>query len=306
MPGVLVNKVYDFKGHRDAVYALAQGQDAQHFFSAGGDGLVAGWDMAHPDQGNLIAKVDKSVYALHYLPIRKWLAVGHNQDGIHCIDVESKKEVSSLQLTTNSIFDIQSIGDHLLVATGDGSIFVVDILTNKSIKRISASTQSVRCLAINPQQNEFAAGYSDNHIRIFSLDDYSLEKEWLAHDNSVFALRYTPDFKFLISASRDARLKRWEVGNQYQKNQEVVAHLYAINNLAFSPDAKHFITCSMDKTIKVWNSEEMKLLKVIDRARHGGHGTSVNKVLWLSDHRLVSASDDRNISIWDIHFENLA
>jgi WD40 repeat protein len=61
----------------------------------------------------------------------------------------------------------------------------------------------------------------------------------------------------------------------------------------------------MDKSIKVWNTEDMKLLKVIDRARHGGHGTSVNKILWLSEHRLVSAGDDRNIIIWDIHFENV-
>jgi WD40 repeat protein len=60
----------------------------------------------------------------------------------------------------------------------------------------------------------------------------------------------------------------------------------------------------MDKSIKVWDSEKLKLLKVIDRARHAGHGTSVNKVLWTSyQNQLLSASDDRTISVWNINFE---
>jgi len=304
MPGILVNKLYDFKGHRSSVYALEKGNTPNIFFSAGGDGLVARWNMQHPDQGELMAKVPNSVYALHYLTDRNLLAVGHNQDGVHFIDVEAKKEVASLQLTSNSIFDIQSYKNLLFVSTGDGTIFVVDVSTYKTVQKISGSTQSVRCLAINPETKELAAGYSDFYIRVFSLEDFTLKTEWLSHNNSVFALRYSNDHKFLISASRDARLKKWDAASPYQNMQEVPAHLYAINNLAFSPDGKHFITCSMDKTIKVWNAESMKLLKVIDRARHGGHGTSVNKVLWLSDHRLVSASDDRNICVWDIHFEN--
>jgi WD40 repeat protein len=82
-----------------------------------------------------------------------------------------------------------------------------------------------------------------------------------------------------------------------------VAHLYAINHLDFSPNGKHFVTCSMDKSIKVWDAEKLKLLKVIDRARHAGHGTSVNKVLWTKyQDQLLSASDDRTISVWNLIF----
>jgi hypothetical protein len=47
----------------------------------------------------------------------------------------------------------------------------------------------------------------------------------------------------------------------------------------------------------------LKLLKVIDRARHAGHGFSVNKLLWTNHHnQLLSASDDRSISVWQIIF----
>jgi WD40 repeat protein len=71
--------------------------------------------------------------------------------------------------------------------------------------------------------------------------------------------------------------------------------------LLFSPDGKYFATASMDKSIKVWDTTAMKLLKVIDKARHAGHGTSVNKLLWTAfNNQLISTSDDRSISVWDI------
>ena len=93
------------------------------------------------------------------------------------------------------------------------------------------------------------------------------------------------------------------MGARYAQQTEIVAHMYAINHIDFSPDGKHFVTCSMDKSIKVWDAEEFQLLKVIDKSRHAGHGTSVNKLLWTNfSDQLVSASDDRTISIWNIIF----
>jgi WD40 repeat protein len=63
----------------------------------------------------------------------------------------------------------------------------------------------------------------------------------------------------------------------------------------------------MDKSIKVWDAEKLALLKVIDRSRHAGHGTSINKVLWSNyDSQLLSASDDRTISVWSLNFEKQA
>ena len=158
-------------------------------------------------------------------------------------------------------------------------------------------------MAVNEENGEVAVGYSDNFIRVFDLDTLRQKREWLAHANSVFTVRYAPGGKYLMSGSRDARLKAWGVASDYRLAGEVVAHMYAINHLDFSPDGKHFVTCSMDKSLKVWNFEALALVKVIDRARHAGHATSVNKVLWTAHHdQLVSASDDRTISVWNIIF----
>lgn len=301
---VQVTKLNSFTGHRDGVYSLQRSSSDHHFFSASGDGMVVMWDMKEPDKGELIAKLSNSIYALLYHQERDVLVAGHNYEGIHFLDWKNKKEVGSLQLTKAAVFDLQHLGDILFVATGEGTVLVVDIGRLSIVKRIKVSEKSARTIAIHPGRGEFAVGYSDYHIRVFDLESYELKYDYQGHGNSIFSLRYTPDGNFLLSGSRDARLKAWDVSASYNRAAEVVAHMYAINHIEFSPDNKHFVTCSLDKSIKVWDAAELRLLKVIDKARHAGHGTSVNKLLWTSfQNQLLSASDDRSVSNWRIKFE---
>ncbi len=303
MSAVQVNKLHSFTGHRDCVYTLQGGEQPNLFFSGAGDGMVVLWDLQNPGDGELMAKLPNSIYSLHHLADKKLLVVGQNFSGIHLIDYQNKSELASLQLTASYIFDIQSFNNDLVIATGDGSVIIVDLEAWTLKKSISLSDKSARAIAINPTRGEVAIGYSDHAIRIFSLGDYALKQEIKAHDNSVFTLSYSPDGDYLFSGARDARLKVWEVNSNYALAAEVAAHLYAINHLTFSPDGTLFATASMDKSIKVWRTKNVELLKVIDKGRHAGHGTSVNKLLWTSfNNQLVSASDDRTISAWDLLF----
>jgi WD40 repeat protein len=302
MTQVQIKRLHSLTGHRDAVYTVHPGGEAGQFFSGSGDGMVVHWDLKDPENGDLIAKLPNSVYALHYQPSRDLLIAGHNYDGIHFLDWKNKKEVASLKLTEGAIFDIQTAGDHVIVGSGDGLVTLVDIGTMTVAAKVKASEKSARTIAVHPSTGEIAVGFSDNYIRVFD-ERLALKYEWQAHAKSVFTLQFSSDGQLLLSGSRDARLKAWDVQSGYCQAGEVVAHMYAINHIEFSPDGKHFVTCSMDKSIKVWDSKALKLLKVIDRARHAGHATSVNKLLWTDYHQqLVSASDDRSISVWQIIF----
>jgi WD40 repeat protein len=149
--------------------------------------------------------------------------------------------------------------------------------------------------------NDLIAGYSDNHIRVIGLNDFRPIKAWEAHKNSVFSLRKDPGGAYLLSGSRDAHLKIWDIRSDYSLVESIVAHMFTINSIDYNPGGTHFISGSMDKTIKLWDAHQFKLLKVIDKARFGGHISSVNKLVWSNyKNRVISCSDDRTISLWDI------
>ncbi|GAB4025714.1 WD40 repeat domain-containing protein [Spirosoma koreense] len=296
-----VEKIDTFGGHRDCVYSLEGGLETNQFFSSGADGLVVRWQLDRPDRGTLIAKVSASVYAIALHPTSKLLWVGQNYEGLHLIDTDQKQEARSLKLTSAAIFAINFYKNDAFVALSDGVVVVLDAEQLAVKKYLKASGQAARCLAINPIEREVAVGYSDNSVRIFDLITYDLKRMIPAHTNSVFTLAYSPDFRYLLTAGRDAHLKVWDAEKEYSLQTDIVAHLFAINHLTYSPDGSLLATASMDKSIKIWDADTYRLLKVVDRARHAGHGTSVNKLLWTDYNReLLSASDDRTISVWQL------
>ena len=301
MSKIEVNKLQTLTGHNDCIYALVEGCDPRYFYTGAGDGMVVEWDQDHPKDGKLIARLPHSVYALAIDFSRNLLVIGHNFEGIHVIDLNESKEIWSLKLTDQAIFDIKIFGDEAYVGTGNGVLIVVDITTKAVKKHIKLSEKSIRVMSLAKDKRELAIGLSDHTVKILDLsDNFKPIANLTGHTNSVFALSYAPDESILASAGRDAHLKFWET-DSYSLQENIVAHMYAINYLYFKENGNLLVTCSMDKSIKVWDANERKLLKVIDKARNAGHGTSINKVIWSSYHdNVISVSDDRTISIWQI------
>jgi len=298
---VMVEKVGLYTGHSDCIYTLCKGTTPTTFYSSGADGMVVAWDITLPNQGQLVAKVANSVYALAVHNAAQNLYLGQNFEGIHKINLLDKAELASKNLGKIPIFDIQLLDGKLLCALGNGSVVVLNAETLLLEKQLQFSNQSARRIAISPNKEFLAVAFSDWQIRILDSESLKIKATLEGHTNSVFATRFSPDGKYLLSAGRDAHIKVWDATNNFLLVHDIPAHLFAINDFCFHPTKPLFTTCSMDKSIKVWSAIDFRLLKVIDKSRHAGHGNSVNRLLWLeTDEVLVSAGDDRNIHLWKL------
>ena len=298
MKALKIERLDTFAGHRGAIYALSSGHESHEIYSAGSDGWVVQWNLQKPDLGKVLAQITGSVYAMAYDAPSGIFWVGQNFEGIHGIRVADQSRIFSIQIPSLSIFAIEIIEGQVWLGHQDGLITVIDQATQSVKKRIKAGESNVRSFCILPNR-ELAVGASDGFIRIFDLD-FKLKNAWKAHATSVFSMVYQFEFDALVSVGRDAYLKKWNLAGERQ-GEEVPAHIYSINALVQSPCGQYLATGSMDKTIKIWDSSTLRLLKVLDFARYGGHKNSINRLIWSTyDDLLVSASDDKNISVWKI------
>ena len=313
-------------GHQGSVFTLTQGRTPQYVLSGAGDGWIVEWDLENPEVGKLLAKVDSNIFSLLFLPDKNQIFAGNMNGGLHFIDLNNVDKNKNIAHHSKGIFDIQLIHNQLFTIGGDGVITRWSIEGSRSIESFQLSAKSLRCMDFSDERREFAIGASDGHI--YFLDEKLNLKNIIknAHKNSVFSVKYALDSKYLLSGGRDALLKTWEI----DKNDKIVtaseawqegvsetsAHLYTINAIAFHPNNPNiFATASRDKTIKIWQLmtskeinkieiKEVKLLKVIDTIRSGGHLNSVNTLSWTPyNNWLISGSDDRSLMIWDVNLE---
>jgi len=295
-----IKKIAQLTGHNASIFALCKDANAQHFLSGAGDGWMVQWNAQAPEMGHLVAKTDAQIFALLALPNQQKIVAGDMNGGVHWIDLAEPDRTRDIAHHGKGVFGLLATEDFVLSIGGDGMLTRWLAAEGRSVESLHLSNQSLRSIDYCAARNEIAIGSSDNNI--YLLDAHTFEiRETLpkAHENSVFALRYHPNGKLLLSGGRDAHLKVWDLDNTTQLISDQPAHWFSINDICFMQNASCFATASRDKTIKIWDAETFQLLKVLDTIRDGCHINSVNALLCLPEQNLLaSCSDDRSIILW--------
>lgn len=124
----------------------------------------------------------------------------------------------------------------------------------------------------------------------------------VGHSSRITALAWSPNGKWLASASYDKTVQVWDAahGKQLLTYKEHRGH---VNALAWSPDNMRLASASDDSTVRVWNPTTGSTLFT-----YQGHTGPVNALAWspsLSAYgssipaQIVSAGVDKTVHVWD-------
>lgn len=300
MPKLHAHKLFTYTGHKAALYGLGKGFAPNTFVTGGAEGWVVEWDFEQPSDGQLLVKANSPVYSFLVLNEEKRLLCGTSAGHLHVLDMQQRQETRNIEAHRAGIFDLALNGNKIISAGGEGCLKVWDRETLTLLANIQHSDKKARVIAFHPTLPQMAVGYSDATIRVFDSNSFELLQEINGHSNTVMALAYSPNGEFLLSGGLDAVLKIWKVYKGFAPVQTINAHWLHINAIQYSPAGQYFATASMDKTLKIWDANTFELLKVLDKEKYDGHTSSVNKILWVDDNRLISCSDDKTAKLWQI------
>jgi len=290
-----------YSGHTGSVYALAVDETAGLIYTSGADGLVIRWDIKIFGEGKLLAKLAEAVHCLHIELGQNRLWIGTAKGNVHVLDLNEKQEIKLFAAHSLALFDIKQLGNTVYSAGGDGCVVKYSVNELRIEKVVKLSDKSIRCLALNPNKQNMAAGSSDASIYLLSENLEMYEEIKDAHESTVFSLVFTLDGSSLISGGRDAMIQVWDLSNGVTCKHKIAAHNLHVHSLSVQPAGKYLLSSSMDKTIKIWDLGDYSLLRVMDKQRHNAHVNAINKIAWVSPNKFVSISDDRSLMLWELH-----
>jgi WD40 repeat protein len=114
------------------------------------------------------------------------------------------------------------------------------------------------------------------------------------HTATVMSAAFSPDGKFVVTASADSTARLWDAKTG-QLVAELRGHTAKVMSAAFSPDGKFVVTASLDGTARVWDAKEGQTV-----AELRGHRGPVWTAAFGPDGKfVVTASIDQVARVWD-------
>jgi WD40 repeat protein len=154
---------------------------------------------------------------------------------------------------------VSSTGDHVYLACQDGNIRIFETGGFNEVANFYAHKDGVNSLAVFPTNSKFLiSGGKDGYLRVWDLNDFSVQMEIPAHNYAVYQIIFINDGKTFVTSSRDKSIKIWNAKDCsfIQKiERKHYGHSHAVNDL-WKKDEKHFVSVGDDKRIILWELAE--------------------------------------------------
>jgi len=116
-----------------------------------------------------------------------------------------------------------------------------------------------------------------------------------SHFDNVTAVAWSPNGKYIASASYDQTVQVWDVTTGRNIITYGGHYPLGVYTVAWAPDGKRLASGSWDKTVQVWDASTGSTL-----VTYRGHSSWVRTVAWAPDGKYVaSAGHDQTVQVWN-------
>ena len=314
------------EGHTDIIESISYSPSGKYLASGSWDKTVKIWEV---ESGKCIKTLEGHaifVYFVVFSPDGKYLASSSPDQTIKLWEITSWECKKTLGGHTTFVMSISYSPDGKYLASGlyDKVIKIFEVATGKCIKILTEDVEDaefiryIESMTYSPDGKYIASGccidgpldtidYSwNNTIKVWELESGKCIKTLEGHGGHVTSVRFSPDGKYVASASYDETIKIWEISTG-MNIKTLTGHISDVQCLAYSPNGeyiasgsaekyKYTASGSVDGTVKLWEVGTGECIKTLS-----GHTGSIYSICYSPDGAyLASGSSDGTIKLWEV------
>lgn len=209
----------------------------------------------------------------------------------------SGEEMWSLQ-NMRAPMDIGPDGQHLVLATQDGSFLSLDIETGRVTRSVRHGFSGINGITICPDGNSVLLALKDKSIKCVGLQDGHCFLTLDGHTDEVLATDVTKDGKTAVSVSEDGFLKVWNL-RRATELCTIEAQAGWRHRPIISRNGSRVVSGAWTNSVIEWDLGTGEAVQKLE-----GHKGFVTSIVLLHDSFVLSASSDKTIRAWDLNKGN--
>jgi WD40 repeat protein len=291
------------KKHTGEISVIAFSPDGQFIATGSADNTIILWKVGKEREKLTFTGHKNKIFALSFNSAQELMSFDGNGQ-IKYWNILNGREIKAIDnLAEASADEIQSAifnptGKLLIIGWGDRTVTLTDLEQQLKLQTFKPRTTGFYGVAFSTDMRWFAAGSSDDTIKLWDLQTGASIAPLVGHQGFVSGVAF-PENDYLISASADGTIKVWDI-IAAKAVRTLSKHTDQVSGIAVARKSPWLASGSKDQTIKLWNwrtGEEIQTFK-----EHSGEVTSV--AFSPNEQLIASGSDDKTIKLWDVAGKN--
>ncbi len=296
-------------GHTDDVNALVFTPDGRQAVSASDDGTIRLWNAENGEEQLLLRGHTAPITTLAISPNGRLLISGSEDGELRLWDLRPGAETTA--------YDAQSDVDYIAAAidsksgviaagTRDGTLHLWDLATGELVTTfVESSTPGtartsvddiVNTVAISPNDRMTAFGTRSGIVGLWHIPSRTQLRQIAAHESTISAVAFSPDSRYLISASTNSSFIRTDIASGETVFKETILG-EIVRDMVFLPNTPHSVLVGTNNGSLLVLDAEMGMIS----QRLGDTNSAILSVFVSDDgSRAVTGSEDGSVQLWDI------
>ena len=281
------------EGKAGFVWCVAFSPDGNTIATGSNDGTVMVWDVETRMVRHRLTGDTRVTLSVSFSPDGGTLASA-GSDGIKLWNPMT----GALRRTVDGSGPVTSVAisstGELLAGRLDGTAILCDLPSgNPRVIFGKSGGPRIWSVAFSPDGSQLVFGVEDGTVWLGDVNDLESWKPLKGHTSWARSVTFSPDGKYLASASHDHGVKLWDAATGEERFTRL--HRDRAWSVAFSPDSKTLASTS--NSVKLWDADTGRELDTLI-----GHEQFVYTVAFSPDgETLASGSHDTKVRLWDLN-----